>query len=92
MFLVNAFCRKHARTVAYQMDDSVSGCNIPVFRRCLLSRCLANGLSGLSWKRMLESRYLAMDYFSIEASCHSIIIIANAHFIIGLWTVEQERK
>jgi hypothetical protein len=58
-----------------KMDNFVSGSIISDFRRCLPSRCLANGVSGLlSQKPVLASRCLAMDYSGFHTSCHNIYI------------------
>jgi hypothetical protein len=57
-----------------KMDNSVSASPIRNFRRCLPSRCLANGGSGLARKCVLVSRCLALDYSGFQASCHNTYI------------------
>jgi hypothetical protein len=57
------------------LPSKMSDSTIPAFRRYLPSRSLTNGVSFLlSWKRVLASRCLAMDYSGFHASCHSIHI------------------
>jgi hypothetical protein len=60
-----------------KMGKSVSGSIIPAFRRCLPSRCLADGFSGLLLlKHVLASRCVAVDYSEFQASCHSILTLS----------------